>query len=112
MRLIDADALKESLSGELYDEKDIRDDDEDKLWMLGNNSGIREAKRLADKAPTIDPVEHGHWIPIDGMSGKCSACDEESDYPLMCCEGTPSTRYEPYPHCPWCGAIMDQVVSE
>lgn len=105
MRLIDAEHLA----------KEIREVYEHQFPTASGDFDTFATKILTNiikGAPTIDPVKHGHWIPIDGMSGKCSVCEEQSDYPLMCCEGTPSTRYEPYPHCPWCGAIMDQVVSE
>lgn len=58
--------------------------------------------------PTVDavPAKPGRWIPIDRTSDKCSECEMISDRALMCCYGTPSTRYEQHPYCPWCGAKM------
>ena len=64
-------------------------------------------------APGVDPVKHGHWIPIKEPTGveafgvkemtvqsiRCSACNAEED-----------VSSSVYDYCPWCGAIMDGEV--
>ena len=59
--------------------------------------------------PTVDPVRHGHWLPLeaDGYADdnpvydlwECSECGEEH-------EGEEHTLT---PYCPWCGAKMNEV---
>lgn len=55
MRLIDADALLNELSGEIYTKEEILSVvDSDKHWMQGNNSAIKEVKRIIDKQQTVE----------------------------------------------------------
>ena len=70
-----------------------------------------DALRVAyavEKAETVDavPVVHGHWVPFGYTTDTCSVCNNNTDRALMCCYGSPSTRYEQHPYCPWCGAKM------
>lgn len=106
MRLIDADALNELLAEEKYtnEEMDCVISIKDEDWMRGSNSGIRAAIGLVDRAPTIEPLKHGHWIEThpewkwEYRHHKCSVCG-------MCKKS--ETKY-----CPECGAKMDEEVSE
>ena len=68
MRLIDADALKyrkKDYGG--YD--DVGDDERKRgiLFLL---------KEDIAAAPTVDPVKHGKWIPVNERAAKCSLCGE------------------------------------
>lgn len=87
MRLIDADALDNELG--------ISDEDINFHFLL-------------QEAPTVDLVEHGHWVEdCRYYDLKCSKCgerslcyfdEEELDYYLC------RSKY-----CPNCGAKMDEV---
>lgn len=46
------------------------------------------------------------WIPTLEESDRCSNCWNETYRPLMCYNGSSSTRYEQYHFCPWCGKKM------
>lgn len=87
MRLIDADALSESIR---------------------SGSGTELQKFFADvcvaTAPTVDavPVVHGRWEWIEDNSNECSVCRYTAFfYPLL--EAVPN-------YCPKCGAKMDLEV--
>ena len=94
MRLIDADALMQTLG--------ITDMDCGKCaWY---SKGYRRCKRDGDfedaccaieEAPTIEavPVVHGRWERVGDSSYECSACGC-----ISCCKGD---------YCPDCGAKMD-----
>ena len=99
MRLIDADALKESIDEHVY------------LVHHGFNEteygctqyGIHQ---IVDDAPTIDavPVRHGTWIwkGEDGDSRfMCSVCQWKEYVPT--CNGVPNI----WQYCPSCGARMN-----
>lgn len=79
MRLIDADALKDAIRTDI---------------MGGLNY-----ERFIDDAPIIDavPVLHGHWV------------FNERDHMFYCSNCKNGCRYDHYPYCHWCGAIMDEV---
>ena len=84
MRLIDADALKQSF-------------EED-----GHLSGYIE--EYIDEQPTIDaePVRHGRWVKIEGFPC-CSECGcSPADW-----EPKPNNPYGLPPYCHACGAKMD-----
>lgn len=81
MRLIDADALEQKFSEiKHYLTKDL----------------VMDAVYEINKAPTIDPVKHGHWKYPLGMAWNyvCSECGANGGV-----KGTP--------FCPSCGARMD-----
>ena len=85
MRLIDADALMESLCDELGEDEVL----------------YRIPPDAIDEAPTIEaaPVVHGYWVDhyICSNCGKWSTAGLDADV---------WTSYEP-PFCPNCGARMD-----
>ena len=79
-------------------------------WMLGNNSGIRVAIKLVDRAPTVDHVKHGFWVDGGDCDCKCSVCESDwysFDRPDDVEEWKLSARY-----CPECGAKMDEEISD
>lgn len=89
MRLIDADALLKH---------EINADRMGSMLVVGKGHILY--------APTIDPVRHGRWLPVqDDYSGhyvgSCSECGCE---PLK-------TPYKtmPYRYCPNCGAWMEDL---
>ena len=92
MRLIDADALMESLCDELGEDEVL----------------YRIPPDAIDEAPTIEaaPVVHGRWD--DFCNGKmccCSACKAEFDNACNEIHGE-------WKFCPNCGAKMDGGVSD
>ena len=94
-RLIDANALRQTMESNLY-------------WGQDSYGAILDT---IDEAPTVDAVEvvHGRWL-YDSGSGKyfCSACDE---YALSFKKDTlyGGDLYEVCltDYCPNCGAKMD-----
>ena len=70
MRLIDADHVLKALSG--------FNDYEHGNWHF--LSGIETAREIIDVAPTVDPVNHGHWITFTDQSLMCSACSSIAPY--------------------------------
>lgn len=97
MRLIDADALKESL------DKDVLSDPNCPLFVAS------EVDQYIDSMPSVnaEPVRHGTWIPTEYDSyadgypvyelWECSECRNEH-------EGDADTLTA---YCPHCGAKMD-----
>lgn len=70
---------------------------------MGNTDAyeaITECIRVIEQAPTIDPVKHGKWIKIEGMSSDyyCSECEQKWWTPFP----------EEMHYCPNCGARMDK----
>lgn len=107
MRLIDADALKRILIDEIYTKQEI-DNCGDKDWMLGNNSAIKEARRIVDRMQTVDPVRHGHWVKgkINGQDAIwCSNCRNIVYQCESCGFGRGLMRY-----CHVCGTYMIKEV--
>lgn len=92
MRLIDADALKESL-------KELKAEGNNGMYVKGLQDAIDDYfPQIIDDAPTIDaePVRHGHWITDDSkiyLKHKCSECGHEVILK--------------YPYCENCGAEID-----
>lgn len=85
MRLIDADALIDSLG--------ISDED---IYC----------ESLIEEFPTADtvPVRHGKWIvyvisPFDGEDVKCSECGQHGCAPY-------------WDYCPYCGSKNDEIINE
>lgn len=104
MRLIDADAAIEFLTG--LGNREYRSE-------KGTIREAIKALRHEEYTPTVDaePVRHGHWV------------HENAWYPPTCsmCGGSPKTPgfignvefYEKYFHrCPNCGAKMDEEVTK
>lgn len=95
MRLIDADALKETICDNVYPVTDFFNSRDYGMFWTG---GIEKA---IDEAPTIDAelIKHGMWIDCKGSNGKdyrkCSEC-------LHTQEITGLLNY-----CPVCGARME-----
>lgn len=85
MRLIDADALKESFGERRLDHDFCIPYDE------------ATARDIIDAAPTADPVKHERWVFEPKTAGyKCSGC------------GFSANRYQRllWDYCPKCGASM------
>lgn len=98
MRLIDADALKETICDNVYSVTDFFNSrDYGMFWTGGIEKAINEA-------PTIDaePVKHGMWIGKPMMCGysrmRCSVCDNVF-----------LENKEKWSYCPCCGARMEGV---
>jgi hypothetical protein len=95
MRLIDADALKESVHAHDYVLKDCLNSTDKGMFTVG-------IMQVIAQQPTVDaePVRHGKWeLAEDGWY--CSACEM---YPPFDCD--PEEKGIPY--CPNCGARMDE----
>ena len=100
MRLIDADALAMAIvdAGQASKRYKIGD-----FWELR----YTEIKEVMDEQPTVDavPVRHGKWIVWDeviaGIYHTVSECSE-------CGFTTDKMFREEMPHCPNCGARMDE----
>lgn len=89
MRLIDADTAIEKFN-----------EAEDYKGYLK-----RDPEIILNSIPTVDavPVVHAHWIYVElgtptRWSYRCSKCSRLSGFPSE--------------YCPYCGAIMDEGVSE
>ena len=102
MRLIDADALKDTLY-EVMDKYDGYDPDDGKIIQ-----GLMEADELINTALTIEaaPVVHGRWIEDDARGCRCcSVCEFEvhdDASHVMFGDWRIAPKY-----CPNCGARMD-----
>ena len=90
-RLIDADALRQTMESNLY-------------WGLDSDGAILDT---IDDAPIVDAVEvvHGRWI-HDSIGfddfWKCSACGEDWFF-----IDDPTEEYTKVNYCPNCGAKKD-----
>jgi hypothetical protein len=88
MRLIDADALRQTIESNLY-------------WGLDSDGAIMDT---IDEAPTVDAVEvaHGRWEPHPNANGfeRCSVCHDCTIYDDWATE-------QKWYYCPNCGAKMD-----
>ena len=99
-RLIDADALKESVHAHDYVLKDCLNSTDKGMFTVGIMQAI-------DEQPTVDaePVRHGKWI-WKGEEGDsrfmCSVCKWKEYVPT--CNGVPDI----WDYCPSCGARMDE----
>ena len=88
MRLIDADALRQTMESNLY-------------WGLDSDGAILDT---IDDAPTVDaaPVVHGRWLTSEEYANQgnngwvyCSECEQ------------PMRDFYGWGYCPNCGAKMD-----
>lgn len=107
-RLVDANALKETIVDVLTDIKHIIGI-YDTLFDSVNNTVCK----VIDNAPDIDPVNHGVWNAVpnkiligghvakQGIACECSVCHRASG------QWNPTMKY-----CPNCGARMDGDVRE
>lgn len=100
-RLIDADALKESMGEPPLNWNNLPEEIQEMFdW---NNF-----TQLIDDAPTIEaePVRHGHWVEKEWFDGDtyydCSACGHS----WVTIEGTPQDNEMNY--CPYCGCHMKE----
>jgi hypothetical protein len=87
-RLIDADALRQTMESNLY-------------WGLDSDGAILDT---IDDAPIVDAVEvvHGRWAPREDVKGFvcCSVCHDCNIYDEW-------HDGEKWNYCPNCGAKMD-----
>lgn len=95
MRLIDADALKETMYHEAFE----KDSDMQK-WDSGCWIRYKMFEKAINSAPTIDPVKHGRWVTVRVCGYKVDACTNCGDVVEHC-------EVLKYDFCPWCGARMD-----
>ncbi len=96
MRLIDADPLEKEV-GEMWETQD------------GTEDGFNESLKAIHRAPTIDPVRHGHWVRTNRISKfggwlmtVCSVCGKE------CSADANRGYYDLSEYCHCCGAKMDR----
>ena len=104
MRLIDANALKDSFCQACSTNKRYhRTDDECRSKRDSYGNGCFKM-RLIDQAPTLDaaPVVHGQWEKHPNMYGfvRCSECRD-------CVVWDEWVNNEKWKYCPNCGAKMD-----
>lgn len=90
MRLIDADALKESLKTPI-----VMDEDRVKRLWEGWHECTIAVDEAIDKSPTIEERKTGEWIPFDYPWYRCSECGAVREN---------KSFLENY--CPNCGADM------
>ena len=103
MRLIDADALKDKWQNDLNEALEngadyIDNDIEDVYRWFAED---------LESSPTIDPVKHGKWIPINERAAKCSLCGEWEYTNGIDKTGTAIIHRAIKHYCPNCGARMD-----
>lgn len=100
-RLIDADALVENIGKEINKKTKV-------ILLADYNhyycSGMRNAIRLVELLPAVDPVKHGQWID----TGKADYYLNK-EYRCSCCN---SVDYLCSPYCYNCGAKMDSEHKE
>lgn len=89
MTLIDLNALKEWIENWLVMNKYYHP------YSKNNSIPIAELYDVLKIMPTVELVNHGHWIDVncDGSLWKCSVCGE-----TQCCQSN---------YCGDCGAKMD-----
>lgn len=112
MRLIDADALKEHLFvgadyDKVIDDGIAKTEEEVFAFQCGWNDAL---KSVAEFAPTVDPVKHGHWVEVQRI--------HETDHMAICeCSLCGNTVWvydgqRAWNYCPNCGAYMGVVKHE
>ena len=101
MRLIDADALVDTIKDKIAVDKEIYPDDE---FSRFSRVGMRSVIGIIKNQDTVDPVKHGHWI-FTGRTYKCSNCclKEDNAVEADSCD-LPILNFK---YCPHCGAEMD-----
>lgn len=97
MRLIDADALVEQLSGKAKEMLGIAEQCQGLAinYYTGAKYGFAKATIIANGLPTIEPKK-GKWIyhePLDVF--ECSVCGRQMVRNI-------------FNYCPWCGAKMER----
>lgn len=106
MRLIDADALKETICNNVYPVQDaVNSRDYGMFWTGGIEKAI-------DECPTIDPARQGRWIIGNKTSVFDLAGEETWAVRMICSECSFSTNFveghnSQYRYCPNCGAEME-----
>lgn len=97
MRLISADALRETMYHEAFET-----DTDMQKWDSGCWIRYKMFENALENAPTIDaePVKHGKWI-WEECVYKCSECSHKAYGNILeCMDGT-------YKYCPNCGARLE-----
>lgn len=64
-------------------------------------------KRLIELTPTVDPVRHGRWIPLNDQVAKCSLCGMLETTHGKDKTGQALIHKATKKFCPNCGAKMD-----
>lgn len=90
MRLIDADALKETVDNTLV-----------KTIIYSINEGV-DVVKMINAAQTIEaePVRHGEWVYGEDVDIQCSVCGKDAITGYDCLQIRT-------PYCPNCGTKMD-----
>ena len=96
MRLIDADALSDTLCAMWMD------------WAGHMDETCEDAFDAIESTPTVDavPVRHGYWVIADADKGEyiCSVCGETD---TDCSDRYSNHNVFGQNYCPNCGAKMD-----
>ena len=108
MRLIDGNALKDTIRGDFdFSFYKISSSDAEFLQLVLDE---------IDDAPTIEPVKHGHWIcEYDCELGEtditCSVCRDTRSVNGCYVSYKGESLYHDDNFCPYCGAKMDEGAS-
>ena len=91
MRMIEADALKKSVSCVISNSKEL----------VTSSVALKAVLLLIDAQPAVkaEPVKHAHWEPSRTGYPFCSNC-------IWCPEEDDMTHGR-YKYCPSCGALME-----
>ena len=101
MRLIDADALMETIQDNEYELLTKHNSKGNGMFTLGIQQAV-------DEAPTIDPVKHGKWV--EAMHGEMHLYPDGQKMCNVCHTIMPSAWNTMPPFCFGCGARMDGEV--
>ena len=105
MRMIDADALNDSMYHEAFET-----DSELQKWDSGCWIRYKMFEKHLDMAPTVDavPVVRGEWVNFAGdfQTAECSKCGELYDASGHADEKHFAAFKQLYKYCPNCGCDM------
>lgn len=107
MRLIDADALEETMYREAFET-----DSDMQRWDSGCWIRYKMFENAIEAAPTIDPVKHGKWIMLSYDEAVCDCCGYNRNTPFYCTKEAKEHWTDLPPFCEMCGAKMDGGVND
>lgn len=105
MRLIDADAFKNTLIDLAIEETSGTD----KRFVMYGNRIIRGMAAVVDDEPTIDPVRHGNWTVSKEHFYAGDSCKEWTNYYCSNCDAPSDCAYD---YCPNCGSRNEVIEHE